>query len=46
MRRADIVDELERAQLVPRSRLLRRVGALSDATLVDACRALRFAVAY
>ncbi len=39
------VANFDNLQLVPRSRLLRRVGALSDAKLVDACRALRFAVA-
>lgn len=39
------VANFDNLQLVPRSRLLRRVGALSDAKLVDACRALRFAIA-
>lgn len=32
-------------QLISRSRLIRRLGVLSDAKLADACRALRFALA-
>jgi mRNA interferase MazF len=32
-------------QLLSRSRLIRRVGVLSDAKLAEACRALRFALA-
>jgi len=32
-------------QLVSRSRLIRRVGALSEAKIAEACRALRFSVA-
>jgi len=39
------VANLDNIQLVSRARLIRRVGALSDASLADACRALRFAVA-
>jgi mRNA interferase MazF len=35
----------DNVQLVSRSRLIRRVGVLSDANLAEACRALRFAVA-
>lgn len=39
------VANFDNLQLVPRARLLRQIGALSDAKLVDACRALRFATA-
>ena len=39
------VANFDNLQLVLRSRLVRRIGALSDAKLADACRALRFAVA-
>jgi len=39
------VANFDNVQLVARSRLIRRVGALTDANLVEACRALRFAVA-
>lgn len=39
------VANFDNLQLVSRSRLLRRVGALSDVKLEQACRALRFAVA-
>lgn len=39
------VANFDNLQLVPRARLLRRVGALSGKKLVDAGRALRFAVA-
>lgn len=39
------VANFDNLQLVPRSRLVRRVAVLSDAKLREACRALRFAVA-
>ncbi|MGH9178353.1 MAG: type II toxin-antitoxin system PemK/MazF family toxin [Acidimicrobiales bacterium] len=39
------VANFDSLQLVPRTRLLRRVGALSPTKLSDACRALSFAVA-
>ncbi len=39
------VANFDNLQLVSRSRLLRRIGVLSDAKLAEACRALRFAVA-
>jgi len=39
------VANLDNLQLVSRARLVRRVGALSDASLAAACRALRFALA-
>lgn len=39
------VANFDNLQLVSRARLIRQVGALSNATLVEACRALRFAVA-
>lgn len=39
------VANFDNLQLVGRARLIRRVGALSDAKLLEACRALRFAVA-
>jgi len=39
------VANFDNVQLISRARLLRRVGALSDARMVKACRALRFAVA-
>ena len=38
------VANFDNIQLVSRPRLIRQVGALSDAKLVEACRALRFAV--
>jgi mRNA interferase MazF len=41
----DSAANFDNLQLVPRSRLVRRVGVLSDAKLTEACRALRFAVA-
>jgi len=41
----DSAANFDNLQLVPRSRLVRRVGVLSDAKLAKACRALRFAVA-
>lgn len=41
----DSVANFDSLQLVPRARLLRQVGALSDAKLLEACRALRFAIA-
>lgn len=39
------VANFDNLQLVARARLLRRVGALSNAKLVDAGRALRFSLA-
>lgn len=39
------VANFDNLQLVPRTRLIRRIGALSDAKLLMACRALRFATA-
>lgn len=39
------VANFDNVQLVTRTRLIRQVGALSDAKLADACRALRFATA-
>lgn len=39
------VANFDNLQLVGRARLIRRVGALSNAKLLEACRALRFAVA-
>lgn len=39
------VANFDNVQLVTRTRLLRQVGALSDAKLAEACRALRFALA-
>ena len=39
------VANFDNVQLVARTRLVRRIGALSPAKLSDACRALRFAVA-
>ncbi len=39
------VANFDNLQLVSRVRLIRRIGALSDAKLAEACRALRFAVA-
>lgn len=39
------VANFDNLQLVSRSRLIRRVGVLSDAKLTEACSALRFAVA-
>ncbi len=39
------VANFDNLQLVPRARLIRRIGALSDTKLVEVCRALRFAVA-
>jgi mRNA interferase MazF len=41
----DSAANFDNLQLVSRSRLVMRVGALSDAKLAEACRALRFAVA-
>ncbi|MGI8809819.1 MAG: type II toxin-antitoxin system PemK/MazF family toxin [Acidimicrobiales bacterium] len=41
----DSVANFDNLQLVPRTRLVRRIGALSGAKLADACRALRFATA-
>lgn len=37
------VANFDNVQLLSRSRLVRRVGGLSDAKLADACRAFRFA---
>lgn len=39
------VANFDNLQLVARARLIRRVGALSQAGLTEACRALRHAVA-
>lgn len=39
------VANFDNLQLVPRARLIRRVGVLSGAKLAEACRTLRFAVA-
>lgn len=39
------VANFDNLQLVPRTRLIRHVGALTDAKLAEACGALRFAVA-
>lgn len=39
------VANFDNLQLVGRARLIRRVGALSDSKLLEACLALRFAVA-
>ena len=39
------VANFDNLQLVPRARLVRHVGTLSGAKLVEACRALRFALA-
>jgi len=39
------VANFDNVQLVARARLIRRVGALTEANLVEACRALRFALA-
>lgn len=39
------VANFDNVQLIARTRLIRRVGALSDAKLAEACRALRFAMA-
>lgn len=41
----DSVANFDNLQLVPRARLVRRIGALSRSKLTDACRALRFATA-
>ncbi len=39
------VANFDNLQLIGRTRLIRRVGVLSEAKLLEACRALRFAVA-
>jgi len=39
------VANFDNLQLIGRTRLIRRVGVLSDAKLHEACRALRFALA-
>ena len=39
------VANFDNVQLVGRARLIRRIGQLSDAKLLEACRALRFALA-
>lgn len=39
------VANFDNLQLVPRTLLVRRVGALSEVKLVEACQAMRFAVA-
>ena len=39
------VANFDNVQLVTRARLIRQVGALADAKLAEACRALRFALA-